>query len=45
VHAAGYANFLGMAGRHRTFHTPSDNLAARRVTGSFSGALRYAIAG
>jgi len=28
VHAAGYANFLGMAGRHRTFHTPSDDLAA-----------------
>ncbi|WP_249134253.1 hypothetical protein [Bradyrhizobium japonicum] len=26
VHAAGYANFLGMAGRHRTFHTPSDEL-------------------
>ncbi|RXT44319.1 hypothetical protein [Bradyrhizobium betae] len=26
VHAAGYANFLGMAGRHRTFHTPSDDL-------------------
>ena len=22
VHAAGYANFLGMAGRHQTFHTP-----------------------
>ncbi|TQF29873.1 hypothetical protein [Bradyrhizobium sp. UNPA324] len=30
VHAAGYANFLGMAGRHRTFHTPSDELS---VTG------------
>ena len=28
VHAAGYANFLGMAGRHRTFHTPSDDLGA-----------------
>ena len=28
VLAAGYANFLGMAGRHRTFHTPSDDLAA-----------------
>ncbi|TWI65705.1 hypothetical protein IQ16_05445 [Bradyrhizobium huanghuaihaiense] len=28
VHAAGYANFLGMAGRHRTFHTPSDDLTA-----------------
>lgn len=28
VHAAGYANFLGMAGRHRTFHTPLEDLAA-----------------
>lgn len=28
VHAAGYANFLGMAGRHRTFHTPADDLNA-----------------
>ncbi|WFU27314.1 hypothetical protein QA649_14210 [Bradyrhizobium sp. CB1717] len=28
VHAAGYANFLGMAGRHRSFHTPSDDLTA-----------------
>lgn len=28
VHAAGYANFLGMAGRHRTFHTPADDLSA-----------------
>ncbi|MGL9621227.1 hypothetical protein QRQ56_24735 [Bradyrhizobium sp. U531] len=28
VHAAGYANFLGMAGRHRSFHTPSDDLDA-----------------
>jgi hypothetical protein len=28
VHAAGYTNFLGMAGRHRTFHTPSDDLTA-----------------
>ncbi|WP_213030373.1 hypothetical protein, partial [Acinetobacter baumannii] len=26
VHAAGYANFLGMAGRHQTFHTPADDL-------------------
>ncbi len=28
VHAAGYANFLGMAGRHHTFHTPADDLGA-----------------
>jgi hypothetical protein len=28
VHAAGYANFLGMAGRHQTFHTPADDLTA-----------------
>ena len=26
VHAAGYPNFLGMAGRHRFFHTPADDL-------------------
>lgn len=26
--AAGCANFLGMAGRHRTFHTPADDLNA-----------------
>jgi len=29
VHAAGYINFLGMAGRHRTFHTPADHLDDR----------------
>jgi len=28
VHAAGYRNFLGLAGRHRSFHTPADDLAA-----------------
>ena len=28
VHAAGYPNFLGLAGRHRSFHTPADDLAA-----------------
>lgn len=27
VHAAGYPNFLGLAGRHRSFHTPADDLA------------------
>jgi hypothetical protein len=26
VHAAGYRNFLGMAGLHRFFHTPGDDL-------------------
>ncbi|MDE2364364.1 MAG: hypothetical protein KGM42_16935 [Hyphomicrobiales bacterium] len=30
VKAAGYRNFLGMAGRHRFFHNPSDDL---RTTG------------
>lgn len=25
---AGYANFLGMAGRHQTFHTPAGDLTA-----------------
>jgi len=28
VHAAGYANFFGLAGRHRAFHTPADDLAS-----------------
>jgi hypothetical protein len=27
VHAAGYPNFLGLAGRHRFFHTPADDVA------------------
>ena len=46
VHAAGYANFLGMAGRHRTFHTPSDDVAAtgpdilEPVARAFVGAAR-----
>jgi hypothetical protein len=26
VHAAGYPNFFGMAGRHRFFHTPADDV-------------------
>jgi hypothetical protein len=26
VQAAGYPNFLGMAGLHRFFHTPADDL-------------------
>jgi hypothetical protein len=30
VHGAGYRNFLGMAGLHRFFHTPADDL---RTTG------------
>jgi hypothetical protein len=28
VHAAGYANFFGMAGSHDFFHTPADSAAA-----------------
>jgi hypothetical protein len=28
VHAAGYANFFGMAGSHKFFHTPADSAAA-----------------
>jgi hypothetical protein len=28
VHAAGYPTFFGMAGAHKFFHTPKDNLAA-----------------
>jgi hypothetical protein len=28
VHAAGYPNFLGLAGRHHSFHTPADDLGA-----------------
>ncbi|WP_426436178.1 hypothetical protein [Bradyrhizobium genosp. P] len=28
VHAAGYPNFLGLAGRHHSFHTPADDLDA-----------------
>jgi hypothetical protein len=28
VHAAGYPNFLGIAGRHRFFHTPADDVNA-----------------
>ncbi|CAN5286237.1 hypothetical protein BH10PSE6_BH10PSE6_58180 [soil metagenome] len=28
VHAAGYANFFGMAGSHKFFHTPADTAAA-----------------
>jgi hypothetical protein len=28
VHAAGYANFFGMAGHHRFFHTPADEVTS-----------------
>jgi hypothetical protein len=28
VHAAGYPNFLGLAGRHRFFHTPADDVSS-----------------
>jgi hypothetical protein len=50
VHAAGYRNFLGMAGRHRTFHTPKDDLAAtgpeilEPVARAFADTLRKMIA-
>jgi hypothetical protein len=49
VHAAGYRNFIGMAGLHRFFHTPADDL---RTTGpeilepvarAFADALRKAV--
>jgi hypothetical protein len=49
VHAAGYRNFFGMAGLHRFFHTPADDL---RTTGpeilepvarAFADALRKAV--
>lgn len=28
VHTAGYSNFIGLAGGHRTFHTPADDLSS-----------------
>ncbi len=28
VHAAGYPNFLGLAGHHRSFHTPGDDVSS-----------------
>jgi hypothetical protein len=28
VHAAGYPNFLGLAGHHRFFHTPADDVSS-----------------
>ncbi|HZQ01046.1 MAG TPA: hypothetical protein VFB13_16000, partial [Reyranella sp.] len=46
VHAAGYPNFLGIAGRHRSFHTPGDDVNAtgpeilEPVARAFTGALR-----
>jgi hypothetical protein len=49
VHAAGYANFFGMAGRHRTFHTPADDVGAtgpellEPVARAFVDAVRKAV--
>ena len=46
VHAAGYPNFLGIAGRHRFFHTPADDVTStgpdilEPVARAFTGALR-----
>jgi hypothetical protein len=49
VRAAGYANFFGVAGLHRFFHTPADDL---RTTGAeilepvaraFADAVRKAV--
>jgi hypothetical protein len=48
VHAAGYPNFLGMAGLHRFFHTPSDDLRTTSpeilepVARAFADAVRKA---
>jgi hypothetical protein len=46
VHAAGYPNFLGIAGRHRSFHTPGDDMSStgpdilEPVARAFTGAVR-----
>ncbi len=48
VHAAGYPNFLGMAGLHRFFHTPADDLRTTSpeilepVARAFADAVRRA---
>jgi hypothetical protein len=48
VHAAGYPNFFGMAGLHRFFHTPADDLRTTSpeilepVARAFADALRKA---
>jgi hypothetical protein len=49
VHAAGYRNFLGMAGLHRFFHTPADDLRTTSpeilepVARAFADAVRKAV--
>ena len=50
VHAAGYANFLGLAGRHHFFHTPGDNVTStgpeilEPVARAFADAVRRIVA-
>ncbi|MEO8320913.1 MAG: hypothetical protein ABJA75_10240 [Bradyrhizobium sp.] len=49
VHAAGYPNFFGMAGLHRFFHTPSDDLRTTNpeilepVARAFADAVRKTV--
>jgi hypothetical protein len=49
VHAAGYPNFFGMAGLHRFFHTPADDISTTSpeilepVARAFAAAVRQAI--
>jgi hypothetical protein len=49
VHAAGYQNFFGMAGLHRFFHTPADDIRATSpeilepVARAFAAAVRQAV--
>jgi hypothetical protein len=48
VHAAGYPNFFGMAGLHRFFHTPADDVRTTSpeilepVARAFAAAVRQA---
>jgi hypothetical protein len=50
VHAAGYPNFFGMAGLHRFFHTPADDISTTSpeilepVARAFAAAVRQAVA-
>jgi hypothetical protein len=50
VHAAGYRNFFGMAGLHRFFHTPADDIGTTSpailepVARAFAAAVRQAVA-
>ncbi len=49
VHAAGYQNFFGLAGLHRFFHTPADNISTTSpeilepVARAFAAAVRQAV--